>query len=117
MTLPDWLKPGIYGALIGAAFVGIVGFSWLGWVTGGSATAMADEMARDEVVAAFVPFCVGMSQTDEARVEKLAAIEAATASKRRDAVMATGWATMPGTDTPNADLARACLNGLNLDGS
>lgn len=117
MTLPDWLKPGIYGALIGAVFVGIVGFSWLGWVTGGSASAMADETARDEIVAAFVPFCVGLSLTDEARVEKLAAINAATTPKRRDAVMATGWATMPGTDAPNADLARACLDGLDLDAS
>lgn len=97
MTTPDWLRPGIYGALVGAAFVGIVGFSWLGWVTGGSANAMAKEMARDEVVAAFVPFCVGKSLTDEARIEKLA--------------------TMPGTDAPNADLARACLDGLELDAS
>ena len=24
MTTPEWLKPGIYGALLGAAFVGIV---------------------------------------------------------------------------------------------
>ena len=28
MNTPEWLKPGIYGALIGAAFVGVVGFSW-----------------------------------------------------------------------------------------
>lgn len=28
MTPPEWLKPGTYGVLIGAAFVGIVGFSW-----------------------------------------------------------------------------------------
>lgn len=117
MTIPDWLKPGLYGALIGAAFAGVVGFTWLGWVTGGSANAMADEMARDEVVAAFVPFCVGLSRTDEARVEKLAAIEAATTYRRRHAVMATGWATLPGTDAPNADLARACLDGLDLDAS
>ena len=35
MNTPEWLKPGVYGALIGAAFVGIVGFSWGGWVTDG----------------------------------------------------------------------------------
>ena len=34
MTNPEWLKPGIYGALIGAVFVGVVGFSWGGWMTG-----------------------------------------------------------------------------------
>lgn len=117
MTIPDWLKPGLYGALIGAVFVGVVGFFWLGWVTGGSARAMADEMVQDEIVAAFVPYCVGSSQSDAARVEKLATIEATPTAERRDALMATGWATMPGTDAPNADLARACLEGLDLDAS
>jgi len=28
MNTPEWLKPGIYGALIGAVFVGVVGFTW-----------------------------------------------------------------------------------------
>ena len=37
MNSPEWLKPGIYGALIGAVFVGVVGFTWGGWVTGGTA--------------------------------------------------------------------------------
>lgn len=36
-TNPEWLKPGIYGALIGTAALGILGFSWGGWVTDGSA--------------------------------------------------------------------------------
>lgn len=44
MTTPEWLRPGIYGALIGAAFVSIAGFTWGGWVTGGTArdSAMCD---------------------------------------------------------------------------
>jgi hypothetical protein len=44
MTTPEWLRPGIYGALIGAAFVSIAGFTWGGWVTGGTArdSAMGD---------------------------------------------------------------------------
>jgi len=32
-------------------------------------------------------------------------------------MMETGWATMPGTDTPSRDLASACLAVLDLDGS
>ncbi len=117
MTTPEWLKPGIYGALLGAAFVGIVGFSWGGWMTGGGANKMASEMAQDEVIAALVPFCLDMSRTDSERVAKLATIRDATSYKRRDAVMATGWATMPGADAPNRDLAQACIEGLNLDAS
>ncbi|MEM9843271.1 MAG: hypothetical protein AAF965_00590 [Pseudomonadota bacterium] len=117
MTTPEWLKPGIYGALIGAAFVGIVGFSWGGWVTGSSAEKMASEMAEDSVIAALVPFCLERSRTDNERIAKLATIREESSFKRRDAVMETGWATMPGTDGPNRDLAQACIEGLDLDAS
>ena len=117
MTAPEWLKPGIYGALLGAAFVGIVGFSWGGWMTGGSANKMASEMAHEDVIAALVPICVDMSKTDLERIAKLAAIRDATSYKRRDAVMQAGWATIPGSDAPNRDLAQACIKGLDLDAS
>ncbi|WP_320179198.1 hypothetical protein [Roseovarius pacificus] len=117
MTTPEWLKPGIYGALLGAAFVGIVGFSWGGWVTGSSAEKMASEMAEDSVIAALVPFCLDMSRADNERIAKLATIREASSFKRRDAVMETGWATMPGSDGPNRDLAQACIEGLDLDAS
>ncbi|NVO56661.1 MULTISPECIES: hypothetical protein [Ruegeria] len=117
MTNPEWLKPGMYGALLGAVFVGVVGFSWGGWMTGGSANKLASEMARDQVIAALVPICHDMSRTDNQRLAKLATIQAATSYKRRDAVMDAGWATMPGSDSPNRDLAKACIEGLNLDAS
>lgn len=117
MTTPEWLKPGIFGAVAGAAFVAIVGFSWGGWMTGGSATKMASDMAEEEVVAALVPFCVDKSRTDSQRVAKLATIRDASTYKRRDAVMATGWATLPGADGPDRDVAQACLKGLDLDAS
>ena len=117
MTTPEWLKPGIYGALLGAAFVGIVGFSWGGWQTGSGAQKMASEMAEDRVIAALVPFCLDMSRTDNERIAKLATIREASSFKRRDAVMETGWATTPGADRPNRDLAQACIEGLDLDAS
>lgn len=115
MTQPEWLKPGIYGALLGAAFVGIVGFSWGGWMTRGGADKMASEMAQDEVLAVLVPFCLDMSRTDNERIAKLVTIREASSFKRRDAVMEAGWATMPGSDGPNRDLAQACIEGLELD--
>jgi len=117
MTTPEWLKPGIYGALIGAVFVGVVGFSWGGWMTGGSANKMASAMAHDNVIAALLPVCVEMSRTDTDRVAKLATIREASTYRRRDAVMAAGWATVPGSEAPNRDLAQACLAALELDAS
>ncbi|AFO91464.1 hypothetical protein D1822_08765 [Phaeobacter inhibens] len=117
MTYPEWLKPGVYGALIGAVSITIAGFSWGGWVTGGHAEAMASTRSHDELIAALVPVCVNMAKTDTDRIAKLASIQETMSFKRRDAVIATGWATIPGAETPNRDLAQACLAGLELDAS
>lgn len=117
MTKPEWLKPGIYGTLIGAAFVAFAGFSWGGWMTGSSAQRMASKIADESVIAALVPFCLDMSRADDDRMAKLATIREASSYKRRDAVMKTGWATMPGSEGPNRELAQACIEGLDLDAS
>ena len=115
MTTPEWLKPGIYGAVIGAAFVGVVGFTWGGWVTGGTARDRAMTMSRDDVTASMVPVCLAKAEADPARADKLETIRAASTYQRRDAVMAAGWATMPGTDAANRDIAQACLAALDVD--
>jgi hypothetical protein len=117
MNTPEWLKPGIYGAGIGAVFVCIVGFSWGGWVTGGTANDRAMAMSRDDVVASMVPVCLDIAKSDPAQANKLATIRAASTYQRRDALMKTGWATMPGTDAPNRDIAQACLAALDVDRS
>ncbi|WP_037284227.1 hypothetical protein [Rubellimicrobium mesophilum] len=115
MTSPEWLKPGIYGAGIGAVVAMVLGFSWGGWMTGGGAEELAADRAHDEVIAALVPICLQISQDDPERASKLATITEATTYQRRDAVMAAGWATVPGAEEPNRDLAQACMKGLNLD--
>ena len=117
MKTPEWLKPGIYGAVIGAVFVGVVGFTWGGWVTGGTANDRAMAMSRTDVVASMVPVCLDMARSDPARAEKLETIRAASTYQRRDAVMAAGWATIPGADAPNQDIAQACLAALDVDRS
>ncbi|WP_373635693.1 hypothetical protein [Yoonia sp. SS1-5] len=117
MTFPEWTKPGIYGALGGAIAVSILGFSWGGWTTSGSAQTMAQDLAAEEVTLAMVPVCLNMSAADPERTEKLATLQDLSSFGRRNAMMETGWATRPGTDTPDRGLAAACLAGLELDGS
>ncbi|SET97849.1 hypothetical protein [Paracoccus homiensis] len=117
MNAPEWLKPGIYGAAIGAVFVGVAGFSWGGWVTGGTSNDRAMAMSRNDVVASMVPVCLDMARSDPARADKLAAIRAASTYQRRDALMSSGWATMPEADGPNRDIAQACLAALDVDQS
>lgn len=115
MNIPEWVKPGVYGAIVGAVAITVVGFSWGGWMTGGDADKMASEMSREDVTAALVPMCMDNSHADLGRIAKLAGIEEAASYKRRDAVMDTGWATIPGSDAPNRDLAAACLTALQAE--
>jgi dienelactone hydrolase len=117
MNTPEWLKPGIYGAIVGVVAIGIVGFSWGGWMTGSSADEMASEMSHSSVISALVPVCLEKSANDSDRFAKMATIREASTYKRRDAVMDAGWATMPGTESADRDLAQACLSDLKIDAS
>ncbi len=115
MNTPEWVKPGIYGALIGAAVIGIGGFAWGGWVTGATARDRAMALSRQDVVAAMVPVCLDMARVDPDRVMKIAAIRDAQTYQRRNALMEAGWATVPGRTAPDRDIARACLDMLDMD--
>ena len=64
MQTPEWLKPGLYGAACGAIALAIVGFYWGGWVTGGTAAAMAATRSRADVVTALTAICVDQSKHD-----------------------------------------------------
>ncbi|EAV41250.1 hypothetical protein SIAM614_29226 [Stappia aggregata IAM 12614] len=117
MNTPIWLKPVILGVVIGAVTATTVGFSWGGWVTGGKADKMANKLSHNNVIAALVLVCVEKSRTDTLRANKLATIRETSAYQRRGALMETGWATLPGSETADRDLAEACLAELKLDKS
>lgn len=112
MNTPEWLKPALLGAAAGAIALAIVGFSWGGWVTGGTAGKMASDQARSEVVAALVPICVEQSKQDPRLTTTLAQLEAANRYQRSDLLMEAGWATMPGSSDPNRAVASACMEKL-----
>jgi len=112
MNTPEWLKPALYGAAAGAVALAIVGFSWGGWVTGGTADKMASDHARLEVVAALVPICLEQSKQDPQLSQTLAQLQAANNYKRSDMLMEAGWATMPGSTDPNRAVAGACMEKL-----
>jgi pimeloyl-ACP methyl ester carboxylesterase len=98
--------------VLGALALAVVGFSWGGWVTGATAERMAADQARFEVVAALVPICVEQSKKDPQVAETLAQLKAASGYKRSGMLMEAGWATMPGSDDPNRQVATACMEKL-----
>jgi len=112
MRVPVWVKPGAWGSVIGAIAISILGFSQMGWTTGGTADRMAAERANAAVVAAFIPFCVAKAQQD-ADGAKLVKLGAETSSySRRQIVIDAGWATMLGMTSPDNALASACSDKL-----
>jgi hypothetical protein len=107
MQMPTWLKPGLLGAGAGAIALAVVGFSWGGWVTGGSAQDMAKKAASAAVASALTPYCVERAGTADG-IAVVTALKAAATYSRKGIVEKAGWATPLGTDKPNADLAQAC---------
>lgn len=90
----------------------VVGFTWGGWVTGGSATERAETAVEDAVaqLAADVCFTHFMAAPD-ARVS-LAALKEETSYARRSFVEKGGWATIAGRDKPVEGAAELCADKL-----
>lgn len=108
-----WLKPGIWGAVIGSILTMIVGFSWGGWTTSSSATRAAMIRADAAVTDALVPICLAGEKADAARAKKLGELAAITSSyEQTEFVMKAGWATFPGQTEPNRAVAEACATAL-----
>ena len=112
MNTPDWLSPAIKGAVVGAAALAVVGFTWGGWVTGGTAREMATDQARLELITALVPICLEKSEQDPNVVATLAEMKEANFSRRSQLLMNAGWATMPGSSGPNRGVATECMKKL-----
>ena len=65
----DWekIKPVLWGALGGAIVLAIVGFNWGGWVTSGTAVAMAKETAATAVAERLGTICVAQGRKGRIR--------------------------------------------------
>jgi hypothetical protein len=108
-----WLKPGVWGAVIGSILTMIVGFSWGGWTTSSTALQGAMKQADAAVTTALVPICLAGEKADAARAKKLGELKAITSSwEQTEFVMKTGWATFPGQPDPNRAVAEACASAL-----
>ena len=106
------LKPGIWGAVIGAAAISVVGFSSLGWTLGSTAERMAKERAQTAVVDVLAPICVEKFQHQTDAATKLIEFKKVSSWDRRSFIEKGGWATMPGTDAPSSAVITACAERL-----
>lgn len=108
MQIPTWTKPALWGAAAGAVGLTIVAFS-AGWVmSNDAAMKMAGQTSRQAVVDSLTPICVAQYQSKSGDKALLAALEGKSSWTRGDFVEEHGWATMPGSSTPNSQVADAC---------
>ncbi len=112
MNKPTWLEPALFGAGAGAIALALIGFTWGGWVTEGTAMKMANQAADVAVVASLTPYCIAKSKSDPGMADVLSELDKASSYNRRGIVEKAGWATPLGSEQPNRDLAAACEKAL-----
>ena len=115
MNIPIETKPALWGAAFGAIAVAIVGFSWLGWVTGSKSEATAQQRVSAAVVTALAPVCADKFQRSPEMAANLAALKKAESWAQGEFVEKGGWATVAGPPNPPEQVtavARACAELL-----
>ena len=114
MKIPVETKPALWGVAIGAVALAIAGFSWGGWTTGGKAEANATQRANAAVVVALAPVCVERFQRTADAPANLAALKKVESWSQGDFVEKGGWATVPGSNSPEqvSAVAKACASLL-----
>ncbi|MEZ2219054.1 hypothetical protein [Rhizobium sp. RCC_161_2] len=105
----------VWACIATAVATMIVGFSWGGWVTGGTsrtAAATAGVVARGELASAI---CVQRFNAAPDAASKLIEFKAIPDSyKKRQFVDTGGWAMMPGQTTSDSRNVEGCATALAL---
>jgi hypothetical protein len=98
MEIPVWVKPAIWGGVIGAVAITIIGFSASWVVSGSTATEMANTQSKDAVITALAPICVAQfkTQTPTNQTMQLAALKEESSYN----------------DAPTTEIADACASQL-----
>ena len=108
-------KTAVFWACIASVIVTmIVGFTWGGWVTGGTAQKMVDSSGEDAVVKRLGPVCVVQFKQDARKSQKLQGLKETGTWEQAEFVKKQGWATMPGEREPDNKVAGECVKLLLL---
>ena len=107
------LKYGGWGVVIGAVLTLIVGFSWGGWVTGGTAKSNSD----DALLASRAAICAAQFADAPDRAQQIEAMQKVDSWRRADFISEGGWDKMPGQNQASSGVARACVNAIDWPAS
>ena len=115
MNIPAETKPALWGMVGGAIAAAIIGFTWGGWVTGGTAEMEAKQRADAAVVAALAPVCVERFRRAPDVAANLAALQKTDSWSQGGFIEKGGWATAPGAEATDQApaVAKACASLLS----
>jgi hypothetical protein len=106
-------KAALFWSCVGCVIAAlIVGFTWGGWVTGGTATEMAERAARQARAELVATVCVQRFLDASDSRAQLASLKETNSWQRDDFIEKGGWATLPGLDKPVASSADLCAERL-----
>ena len=112
MQMYEDYKPLIWGAVGGAIALAIVGFSYGGWTTAGTAEQMAQQRSDAAVAAALAPICADRFHQNADASANLTELKKIDSWRQGAFIEKGGWATMPGSTSPNSAVARSCAEIL-----
>ena len=106
------IKFGLLSAVGGAIVLAVIGFNYGGWVTTGTAEAMAKETAANAVAERLGSICVAQFNRDSENGQKLKEMKEKDSWDKGRYVEKQNWAIMPGEDKPDSKVADACAKQL-----
>ena len=102
-------KTTLFWSVAGAAVLTMfLGFTWGGWVTGGTATQMAEDAAEQSRAELAAAVCVERFVNADDAVAQLAALKETSRWKQKSFVEDGKWTTMTGMEKPVKGAADLC---------
>ncbi len=106
-------KTTLLWSIAGAAAVTMfVGFTWGGWVTGGTAAQMAEDAAEASTAKLAAAVCVERFVHGDDAVAQLAELKETSRWQRRKFVEEGNWTTLTGFEEPVDGAAELCAEQL-----
>jgi hypothetical protein len=114
MELPAMLNGESLRRLALGAFAGflatvVIGFNWGGWTLGST----AEQRVNTALVQVYAPVCVERFEHQANIDVKWAELTKVDSWRRDDYIKESGFATPPGSTSPNARIADACADALS----